>query len=98
VTDDYEKALAGLQGIQRTQLARKDAAMLDAALFVAREVRRLPVLTQAGAPPPPATPAEAALPVQNGVDIGEKATGRSKDVLAAAVSLLNSKPGFPAAR
>lgn len=86
VTPDYDTGLAELQSIPRGKLAKKNAAMLDAALALARELRRMPAPPAPGAAPPPADSGQPAM--------GSESIERAKLAIAAADGLL--KP--PAAR
>ena len=52
VTDDYDKALAALEGLPVDRLSAEEEELLAAALRIAKEVRRMPPVPGDGAQAP----------------------------------------------
>jgi hypothetical protein len=54
VTDDFQRGVDSLRAVDRSQLTEEDLVLIDAALAVAEQVRRLPDRPDTGSAPPPA--------------------------------------------
>lgn len=81
VTEDLEKGVEALAGIERGSLGDDDASLVEAALAVAEQIRR-PVAEQAPALQPPDLEEHAAPPGQHKADTGAQAMTRAREAIA----------------
>ena len=81
VTEDLEKGVAALAGIERASLGDEDASLVQAALAVAEQIRR-PVAEQAPALQPTDVEGSTAAPGQQMADAGTQAMTRAQEAIA----------------